>query len=112
MRVEGNAPSLKLCCGNMVCVDDRCVSYGQMVGCDYEDCPIGWFHTDCVGLTHTPVGSPCHVMFLPQLTYYVLPVSSRRMSRGIAVRHVGMRIMRSFRGAVRAVYDYYNHLCP
>jgi inhibitor of growth protein 3 len=32
------------------------VSYGDMVGCDNEDCPIEWFHYGCVGLTQAPRG--------------------------------------------------------
>ena len=27
------------------------VSFGEMVGCENEDCKIGWFHLACVGLT-------------------------------------------------------------
>ena len=27
------------------------VSYGTMIGCDNEECPIEWFHLACVGLT-------------------------------------------------------------
>ena len=30
------------------------VSYGNMVGCDAEDCPREWFHLDCVGLNKPP----------------------------------------------------------
>lgn len=40
------------------------VSYGDMVGCDNEDCPIEWFHYGCVGLTQAPRGKwycpQCH----------------------------------------------------
>ncbi|KAI9226690.1 MAG: plan Homeodomain finger of tumor Supressor Ing4 [Piptocephalis tieghemiana] len=32
------------------------VSYGEMVGCDGEDCEIEWFHYECVGLTTKPKG--------------------------------------------------------
>ncbi|XP_074683678.1 inhibitor of growth protein 3 isoform X2 [Strix aluco] len=32
------------------------VSYGEMVGCDNQDCPIEWFHYGCVGLTEAPKG--------------------------------------------------------
>jgi len=32
------------------------VSYGQMVGCDNEDCTYEWFHLDCVGLLAPPTG--------------------------------------------------------
>ena len=31
----------------------RQVSYGEMVGCDNPECPIEWFHFECVGLTET-----------------------------------------------------------
>lgn len=30
------------------------VSYGEMVGCDNEECPREWFHLNCVGLTKAP----------------------------------------------------------
>lgn len=33
------------------------VSYGQMVGCDNEDCRFEWFHLDCVGLVAPPTGN-------------------------------------------------------
>lgn len=32
------------------------VSYGEMVGCDNEDCPLEWFHYGCVGLLQAPKG--------------------------------------------------------
>ncbi|XP_043944674.1 inhibitor of growth protein 3 isoform X1 [Protopterus annectens] len=40
------------------------VSYGEMVGCDNQDCPIEWFHYGCVGLTEAPKGK----WFCPQCT--------------------------------------------
>lgn len=37
------------------------VSYGDMVGCDNDDCPMEWFHYGCVGLTQAPKGKwYCH----------------------------------------------------
>ena len=30
------------------------VSYGEMVGCENEDCPYEWFHLECVGLKRAP----------------------------------------------------------
>lgn len=39
------------------------VSYGDMVGCDNDDCPYEWFHYPCVGITQPPKGKwycqPC-----------------------------------------------------
>lgn len=32
------------------------VSYGEMIGCDNDECPIEWFHFSCVGLHHKPKG--------------------------------------------------------
>lgn len=32
------------------------VSFGEMVGCDYEQCPIEWFHFSCVKLVTKPKG--------------------------------------------------------
>ncbi|XP_052778965.1 inhibitor of growth protein 3-like [Mya arenaria] len=40
------------------------VSYGEMVGCDNDDCPIEWFHYPCVGLTQAPKGK----WYCPQCT--------------------------------------------
>jgi hypothetical protein len=30
------------------------VSYGEMLGCDNEECPYEWFHLNCVGLRRAP----------------------------------------------------------
>ena len=30
-----------------------------MVGCDNEECPIEWFHFDCVGVTEEVLLLPC-----------------------------------------------------
>ncbi|XP_057312914.1 inhibitor of growth protein 1-like [Hydractinia symbiolongicarpus] len=32
------------------------ISYGDMIGCDNEECQIEWFHFGCVNLTHKPKG--------------------------------------------------------
>ncbi|EDV26333.1 uncharacterized protein TRIADDRAFT_37327 [Trichoplax adhaerens] len=32
------------------------VSFGEMIGCDNDDCPIEWFHFQCVGLNSKPKG--------------------------------------------------------
>ena len=32
------------------------VSYGDMIGCDYDACAIEWFHFNCVGLSNKPKG--------------------------------------------------------
>ncbi|CAG5128288.1 unnamed protein product [Candidula unifasciata] len=40
------------------------VSFGEMVGCDNNDCPIEWFHYGCVGLTQAPKGK----WYCPQCT--------------------------------------------
>ncbi|XP_033647402.1 inhibitor of growth protein 3-like isoform X2 [Asterias rubens] len=40
------------------------VSYGEMVGCDNNNCPIEWFHYGCVGITNPPKGK----WFCPQCT--------------------------------------------
>ncbi|KAG7252707.1 hypothetical protein CRUP_029097, partial [Coryphaenoides rupestris] len=37
------------------CLCDQ-VSYGEMIGCDNDECPIEWFHFSCVGLHHKPKG--------------------------------------------------------
>lgn len=33
------------------------VSYGEMVGCDNQKCPIEWFHYGCVGIKEPPNGN-------------------------------------------------------
>ncbi|XP_061102283.1 inhibitor of growth protein 2 [Conger conger] len=45
--IDPNEPTYCLC--------DQ-VSYGEMIGCDNEQCPIEWFHFSCVGLTYKPKG--------------------------------------------------------
>lgn len=32
------------------------VSYGDMIGCDNDDCPREWFHLACTGMTSAPKG--------------------------------------------------------
>eukprot|EP00043_Microstomoeca_roanoka_P005721 m.57511 g.57511 ORF g.57511 m.57511 type:complete len:235 (-) comp13092_c0_seq2:164-868(-) len=32
-------------------------SYGAMIACDNQKCPIEWFHLDCVGLAEAPEGT-------------------------------------------------------
>jgi len=47
MPVDPNEPTYCLC---------HQVSYGEMIGCDSQDCPIEWFHFGCVNLTTKPKG--------------------------------------------------------
>lgn len=47
MPVDPNEPTYCLC---------HQVSFGEMIGCDNIDCPIEWFHFQCVGLTSKPKG--------------------------------------------------------
>jgi len=44
----GNEPTYCFCNG---------VSYGEMVGCDSENCEKEWFHLECVGLKVAPKGN-------------------------------------------------------
>ncbi|CBK21505.2 uncharacterized protein [Blastocystis hominis] len=32
-------------------------SYGEMIGCDNDNCTIKWFHLRCVGLDSIPEGT-------------------------------------------------------
>ncbi|KAH7684574.1 Inhibitor of growth protein 4, partial [Aphelenchoides avenae] len=50
---DANEPTYCLC---------HQVSFGEMVGCDNNDCLIEWFHFQCVGLTAKPRGK----WFCPQ----------------------------------------------
>uniref|UniRef100_A0A673J0N5 Inhibitor of growth protein n=1 Tax=Sinocyclocheilus rhinocerous TaxID=307959 RepID=A0A673J0N5_9TELE len=45
--IDPNEPTYCLC---------EQVSFGQMIGCDNDECPIEWFHFSCVGLNHKPKG--------------------------------------------------------
>lgn len=47
MPVDPNEPTYCLC---------HQVSFGEMIGCDNIDCPIEWFHFQCVGLAAKPKG--------------------------------------------------------
>ncbi|KAK8845481.1 hypothetical protein IAR55_006194 [Kwoniella newhampshirensis] len=35
----------------------RGFSYGEMIGCDDDDCEIEWYHLSCLGLDKTPEGN-------------------------------------------------------
>lgn len=37
------------------------VSFGEMVGCDGEQCKIEWFHLECVGLRSAPKNCKCPI---------------------------------------------------
>merc|ERR1712080_336812 len=58
MPVDPNEPTYCLC---------QQVSYGEMIGCDNQDCPIEWFHFGCMGLQSRPKGRwycpKCSTMF-------------------------------------------------
>jgi len=47
MPIDPNEPTY--------CICNR-VSFGEMVGCDNQDCKVEWFHFECVGLTNPPKG--------------------------------------------------------
>ncbi|AFR96550.2 PHD-finger protein [Cryptococcus neoformans C23] len=32
------------------------VSFGEMIGCDNDECPLEWFHLQCIGLENPPTG--------------------------------------------------------
>jgi hypothetical protein len=57
------------------------VSYGEMVGCDAENCEREWFHLPCVGLKVAPKGNG-ELPFLFQLVSY--PVTDFLQPNGIA----------------------------
>jgi len=58
MPVDPNEPTYCLC---------QQVSYGEMIGCDNQDCPIEWFHFGCMDLHTKPKGKwycpKCQPMF-------------------------------------------------
>ncbi|KXJ28251.1 inhibitor of growth protein 1 [Exaiptasia diaphana] len=45
--IDPNEPTYCLC---------KQVSFGEMIGCDNDECEIEWFHFQCVGLTTKPKG--------------------------------------------------------
>lgn len=47
LPIDPNEPTYCLCVQ---------VSFGEMIGCDNDECPIEWFHFSCVGLNHKPKG--------------------------------------------------------
>ena len=47
-RIDPNEPTYCTC---------NQVSYGEMVGCDNQKCPIEWFHYACVGIKEPPTGN-------------------------------------------------------
>ena len=61
MPVDPNEPTYCLC---------QQVSYGEMIGCDNQDCHIEWFHFPCMALMDKPKGKwycpKCLPMFKKQ----------------------------------------------
>jgi hypothetical protein len=49
---------------NSVYCTCRRVAFGEMIGCDNNNCPIEWFHMECVGLTQA--SRPKGKWFCPQ----------------------------------------------
>lgn len=47
---------------NLYCFCQR-VSFGEMIGCDNEDCKYEWFHWSCVGITSAP--KPDEIWYCP-----------------------------------------------
>ncbi|XP_051566517.1 inhibitor of growth protein 1 isoform X2 [Myxocyprinus asiaticus] len=47
LPIDPNEPTYCLC---------EQVSFGEMIGCDNDECTIEWFHFSCVGLHHKPKG--------------------------------------------------------
>ncbi|XP_056110207.1 inhibitor of growth protein 1-like [Rhinichthys klamathensis goyatoka] len=47
LPIDPNEPTYCLC---------EQVSFGEMIGCDNDECPIEWFHFSCIGLNHKPKG--------------------------------------------------------
>eukprot|EP00049_Salpingoeca_infusionum_P004267 m.76364 g.76364 ORF g.76364 m.76364 type:complete len:237 (-) comp12485_c0_seq7:367-1077(-) len=61
-RSTGGTPAVK----EEPVVEQYCIckqpSYGSMIACDNDTCPIEWFHYSCVGLTEEPKGKwYCHL---------------------------------------------------
>ncbi len=58
--ISGQAPKVEATVANeeeneLYCFCQR-VSFGEMVGCDNDDCKYEWFHYECVGLKEPPKG--------------------------------------------------------
>ena len=50
---DANGPNGEDADNNLYCFCQR-VSFGEMIGCDNEDCKYEWFHWSCVGITSPP----------------------------------------------------------
>lgn len=63
MAVDPNEPTYCFC---------RQVSFGDMIGCDNDECLIEWFHFECLGITVLPKGKwycpDCMPMFKKKTT--------------------------------------------
>lgn len=47
-KESANEPEHYCFCGQNYQID--------LIGCENDDCPVGWFHLSCVGLTEVPNG--------------------------------------------------------
>lgn len=52
-RMMGEGPAGDDADNNLYCFCQR-VSFGEMIGCDNDDCKYEWFHWTCVGITAPP----------------------------------------------------------
>ncbi|EMG51037.1 putative NuA4 histone acetyltransferase complex component Yng2 [Candida maltosa Xu316] len=52
-HVENSGPNGDDADNNLYCFCQR-VSFGEMIGCDNDDCKYEWFHWSCVGITSPP----------------------------------------------------------
>jgi len=44
------------------------VSFGEMIGCDNQNCQIEWFHIECVGITSEMLRSTKEKWYCPDCT--------------------------------------------
>ena len=53
-------------------------SQGNMIACDNSDCPIQWYHYECVGLKRAPRGK----WFCPDCKEAQAPRKNKRKGKG------------------------------
>lgn len=69
MPIDPNEPTYCFC---------NRVSFGEMVGCDNDDCEIEWFHYACVGLTEQPKGK----WYCPQCEAIMAGAAQNKKKKG------------------------------
>ncbi|CAG8522020.1 5140_t:CDS:10 [Ambispora gerdemannii] len=87
----------------------RQVSFGEMIGCDGEDCPYEWFHIGCVGLEKVPKGKWfCNTCAPMKQTLPSQPMKKRKRGRPVGSTKSNMTSTEEFQHELSGLSSFVN----